>query len=239
MWSGPRNISTALMRSFGSRSDCLAVDEPFYAYYLQETGLNHPMRDEILQSQPINWKKVVANINDHQSTDKHVLYLKHMAQHMLPEIEKSHFLDHINCFLIRDPRLVIASFSEKWDQIDAAATGFQQQLELFEYFEQHAKKPSIVIEGEDILKSPERMLKSLCSAAEIEFSPEMLKWEKGSRPEDGIWGAHWYNAVEASTGFAPFAPRTVTLSPELEELANELTPIYQFLKQRKLQLEVS
>jgi hypothetical protein len=235
MWSGPRNISTALMRSFGSRLDCQVVDEPFYAYYLNETKLDHPMKAEVIQSQPTCWKSVITDINGSMSSGKSVLYLKHMAQHMLAGVDKSHFLGHVNCFLIRDPRLVISSFSEKWDQIDAASTGFEQQLELFKYFEKHSDTPSLVIEGEDILKNPEKMLKTLCTAAGISYDPAMLKWKKGRRLEDGVWAAHWYNAVEASTGFAPFTPKNVTLTQEQEELAERLNPSYQFLRQRKLQ----
>lgn len=236
MWSGPRNISTAMMRAFGSRPDCQPVDEPFYAYYLTETGLDHPLRQEVMASQSQDWRQVVNDINAPPPTQKPVRYLKHMTQHMLPQIDRSLFLKHVHCFLIRDPRLVIASFSEKWDQVTADSTGFIQQLELFRYFEKNANTPCVVIEGEDIQKNPEAMLRALCKTINIPFYDEMLSWRKGPKPEDGIWGTHWYNAVEASTGFAPYLEKTVQLTRAQEKLAEELAPIYTELKTRKLHL---
>ncbi|WP_169567883.1 HAD family hydrolase [Sneathiella limimaris] len=237
MWSGPRNISTAMMRSFGSRPDCQPVDEPFYAYYLTETGLNHPMRAEILASQPEDWRQVSSDINAPLPDGKTLRYLKHMTQHMLPDIDLGAFASHKHCFLIRDPRLVIASFSAKYDQVTAEATGFHQQMRLFEYFDQQADHKPVIVEGEDIQKNPSGMLHALCSTLKLSFYPQMLEWEKGRKPEDGVWAAHWYNAVEASTGFAPYQAREATLTPEQEKLARELEPIYLELKSRKLKLE--
>ncbi|OUR77810.1 hypothetical protein A9Q83_09845 [Alphaproteobacteria bacterium 46_93_T64] len=236
MWSGPRNISTAMMRSFGNRPDCTAVDEPFYAFYLKETGLEHPMRDEVLASQPQNWQDVLSQMEDTLPEKTKILYLKHMTQHMLPQIDLSHMTEHTHCFLIRDPRLVIASFSQKWDQVDASSTGFQQQMELFEYFCQHSEKSPVIVEGEDIQNSPDDMLKKLCATCDIPFSDKMLGWSAGKKPEDGIWGAHWYNAVESSTGFAPYSPKEVELTSEQETLARQLEPIYLELKSGKLTL---
>ncbi len=234
MWSGPRNISTAMMRAFGGRPDCQPIDEPFYAYYLTETGLEHPMRADVIASQPTDWRQVSADINAPLPDGKSVRYLKHMTQHMLPQIDRDQFLNHKHCFLIRDPRLVIASFSEKWDQVSADATGFIQQLDLFRYFEKQANAPCVVIEGEDIQKDPAQMLRALCDAIDIPYLPEMLHWTAGPKPEDGVWGSHWYNAVEASTGFAPYAPKQVHLTEAQEDLAAELTPLYLELKGRKL-----
>ncbi len=166
---------------------------------------------------------------------KSVLYIKHMTQHMLPEIDLDQLLDHQHCFLIRAPRLVLASFSAKMENFNADSTGFRQQLELFRYLKSK-NRPAFVIEGEDILKSPERMLKKLCAACGISFESSMLSWPAGSRPEDGVWAAHWYQAVEASTGFAPFTERRVQLSPELEALAVKLEPYYLEMKKHKLTL---
>jgi Sulfotransferase domain len=237
MWSGPRNISTAMMRAFGSRSDCHPVDEPFYAYYLKQTGLQHPMRADILDSQQQDWQAVVAQINTTPSADKSFKYLKHMTQHMLPQIDRHVFNDHINAFLIRDPRLVIASFSEKWDQVSAEATGFRQQMDLYEHFCTHGNLKPIIIEGEDIQKAPETMLRKFCEESRISFDPAMLSWTAGTKAEDGVWGSHWYNAVIASTGFAPYREKTIELTKEQEALAHQLTPIYQELKSQKLNLQ--
>jgi len=236
MWSGPRNISTAMMRSFGNRPDCVAVDEPFYAHYLAKTGLEHPMRAEILKSQPQQWQTVIKQLDKALPPEKSLLYLKHMTQHMLPEIDRAALLDHVHCFLIRDPRLVIASFAAKWDQIDANATGFHQQLELYHYYSRHSPTAPIIIEGEDIQKSSREILQKLCAACNIPFSDRMLSWERGKKPEDGVWGAHWYNSVENSTGFTAYKPKPINLTPEQEQLAKELDPVYQELKCLKLQI---
>lgn len=235
MWSGPRNISTALMRSFSNRSDCQAVDEPFYAYYLSKTGLQHPMRDDILASQPNSWQEAMDGLNSPAQEGKSVRYIKHMTQHMLPEIDLDLFLDHQHCFLIRAPRLVLASFSAKMENFTADSTGFRQQLELYRYFKSKGR-PIVVVEGEDILKSPERMLRKLCAASKISFEASMLSWPAGSRGEDGVWAAHWYHAVEASTGFAPFTEKNIQLPPGLEALAIELEPYYLEMRKHKLTL---
>lgn len=235
MWSGPRNISTAMMRSFGNRSDCQAIDEPFYAYYLSKTGLEHPMRDEVIASQPTDWRQVVQNINRPRPAEKPLLYLKHMTQHILPEIGKESLLDHTHCFLIRSPRLVIASFAEKWSGVTADATGFKQQLSLFNYYKERGA-PVCIIEGEDIQKSPEAMIILLCEACGIPYTDRMLSWPPGRRPEDGVWGQHWYNAVEKSSGFAPFVEKEVTLNADLENLAQQLEPYYLEMKQQKIML---
>lgn len=233
MWSGPRNISTALMHAFGNRPDCLAIDEPFYAYYLSKTGLQHPMREEVMASQPQDWQQVMTALNGSVSSGKSLLYIKHMTQHMLPDIDKSQLLNHSHCFLIRDPRLVIASFAEKHDQVTAEATGFRQQCELFHYFTSQ-NIPVCVIEGEDIQKAPQKTLQHLCDECGIPFDDTMLSWAPGRKPEDGVWAAHWYNAVEKSTSFAPFKEKQVQLTADQEDLARELYPFYLEMKRRKL-----
>ncbi|MEH6404566.1 MAG: hypothetical protein V7750_14400 [Sneathiella sp.] len=233
MWSGPRNISTAMMRAFGNRADCHPVDEPFYAYYLTKTGLQHPMREEVIASQPNDWKEAAAQFSQPLTDGQSLLYLKHMTQHILPEIDKASLQDHTHCFLIRHPRLVIASFAEKWSDVTAEATGFKQQLILYKYFKEQGASVC-VIEGEDIQKSPRTMLDLLCKSCDIPFDENMLSWPTGRHPEDGVWGKHWYNAVEKSSGFAPYIEKEVSLSPALERLAEELEPFYDELKQQKI-----
>jgi len=234
MWSGPRNISTAMMRAFGNRSDCQPVDEPFYAYYLSKTGLRHPMRDEVIASQATGWKEVIEQIDAPLPQGKSLLYLKHMTQHILPEIDKESMRDHTHCFLIRHPRLVIASFSEKWSGVSAEATGFKQQLALYNYYKDQGATVC-VIEGEDVQKSPKAMLELLCRKCSISFDEKMLSWPLGPRPEDGVWGKHWYNAVENSSSFAPYVEKEVSLDPELEKLAEELEPYYNEMKRHKIE----
>lgn len=236
MWSGPRNISTAMMRSFASRPDCEVVDEPFYAYYLKKTGLDHPLRKEILLSQPRDWKTVMGEINVPLPTGKSVRYLKHMTQHMLDEIDLSQLNNHLHCFLIRSPDLVVASFAAKYDKVTAEATGFKQQRDLFNYFKEQTGKTPVVVEGEDIQKDPARMLEKLCDACNLPYTEKMLSWKKGAHSADGVWGSHWYGAVEASTGFAPYQEKTVELSASQKKLVDELLPYYEELRQRKITL---
>ncbi|MFC4271204.1 HAD family hydrolase [Sneathiella chungangensis] len=233
MWSGPRNISTAMMRSFASRPGCKVVDEPFYAYYLARTGLRHPMFEEVIASQPTDWRLVAENLNAPLLSAR-LLYIKHMTHHMLEEIDLGVFRNHLNCFLIRDPRRVIASYSAKWDRITTEDIGIRRQLEIFNALTQLTGKTPVVIEAEDILKKPEEMLAKLCAALGIDWCAEMLSWASGRHPEDGVWASHWYASVEASTGFAPFEERKIALADNLEELAVEQQPYYDALRAHKI-----
>lgn len=233
MWSGPRNISTAMMRSFGSRPGCHAVDEPFYAHYLAKTGLHHPMYQEVIASQPTDWRTVATNLNA-PLVPGSMLYIKHMTHHMTPEVDLSSFQDHRNCFLIRDPKRVIASYAAKWDRITTEDIGIKRQLEIFRTLEKLTGQTPVVIEAEDILKQPESMLKNLCAALGISWEKEMLSWQKGRHPEDGVWAAHWYASVEETTGFAPYEEREVELKPGLMDLLAEQMPFYDELRARKI-----
>lgn len=234
MWSGPRNISTAMMRAFSQRPGSRIVDEPFYAYYLTETGLAHPMRQEVIASQPADWREVVQHLN--APRDARELYIKHMTHHMLDAVDLSAFRHHRNCFLIRDPRRVIASYAEKWERITTADIGIRRQVEIFERLADLTGETPVVIEAEDVLKNPEVALRKLCEALGIAWYPEMMSWPQGRHPDDGVWAAHWYASVEASTGFAPYTEREVSLSPELEELAAEQQADYERLRARKIRI---
>lgn len=225
-----------MMRSFASRPDCEAVDEPFYAYYLNKTGLDHPMRDEVLKSQSQQWQTVIEEVNSPLPAGKSIRYLKHMTQHMLDEIDLGQLNNHIHCFLIRSPDLVVASFAAKYDKVTAEATGFKQQRDLFHYFKQQTGKTPVVVEGEDIQKDPARMLEKLCEACNLPYTEKMLSWKTGAHSADGVWGAHWYGAVEASTGFAPYQEKSVSLSASQKELTEELMPYYEELRQCKITL---
>ncbi len=235
MWSGPRNISTAMMRSFGNRPGCSPIDEPFYAYYLVQTGLPHPMREEVIASQPRDWQSVVESLTTVPlPTGSDLQYIKHMTHHILPEIDLSWLAHHRHCFLIRDPRLVIASYAAKWDQISTDDIGIKRQVELFETVREITGEIPAVVEAEDILRDPETQLKRLCEKLALSWTPAMLTWPAGRREEDGVWAEHWYASVEASTGFAPYSPKNISLSPAHEELRQEQMPYYEKLKAHKI-----
>jgi Sulfotransferase domain len=231
MWSGPRNLSTALMYSFGNRADFTVVDEPFYAHYLRETGLAHPMREEVLASQPQDAEAVVQSLT---KPKKQHFYQKHMCQHMLPSVPRGWMLTVQNVFLIRHPARVIASFGAKYEGFGLADIGFSQQLELFEMLRAEGKNP-IVIDSADIRNAPEHMLTKLCTVLGLPFDTAMLHWPKGGHASDGAWAPHWYNAVHASTGFAgPEGPLPDMETPEQQQLLAKALPVYKALSTCKL-----
>ena len=200
MWSGPRNLSTALMRSFGNREDVIEViDEPFYASYLKESNKKHPMYKEVLDSQESNWKMVVKNCLREDGMG--ICYQKHMVQHILPNFEKKWILKCLNCFLIREPKEVISSFLKKWPDADFEDFGFLDQINLFHYINNESGMPPVVIDAANLRDSPETYLPRLCSKLNISWDPKMLQWDAGLKPYDGIWASHWYPSVNSSTGF--------------------------------------
>ena len=200
MWSGPRNLSTALMRSFGNREDVIEViDEPFYASYLKESNKKHPMYKEVLESQESNWKMVVKNCLREDGMG--ICYQKHMVQHILPNFEKKWILKCVNCFLIREPKEVVSSFLKKWPEADFEDFGFLDQINLFHYIKNESGMPPVVIDAANLRDSPETYLPRLCSKLNISWDPKMLQWDAGLKPYDGIWASHWYPSVNSSTGF--------------------------------------
>lgn len=201
MWSGPRNLSTAMMYSFGARGDCAVVDEPFYAAYLEETGLDHPMRDAILRAQSTNSREVIEAITGAIPRDMPHYYQKHMTHHMVPGVSRDWMRGMVNVFLIRHPARVIASYAAKREDPTLDDIGFVQQAELFDEVNRWQGSP-VVIDSTDIRKDPDRMLRRLCKAIGLPFTPKMLSWPSGGHPEDGAWAPHWYGSVWKSTGFA-------------------------------------
>ena len=220
MWSGPRNISTALMRSFENRNDTFVSDEPFYAHFLKQTGVEHPMRDEVIKSGNPNWATVSDYLTNIIPDGKSVWYQKHMAQHNLPGVNLDWTDKVTNCFLIRDPREVILSYSKKYEITSVYQLGFPQQSALFTKLNEKNGATPIVLDSKDILQNPKNMLQKLCEKLEIPFSDKMLSWPKGKRDSDGIWGKHWYNTVEQSTGFQAYQKK-------IEKISNEYTAIYE------------
>jgi len=234
MWSGPRNISTAMMRSFGNRADCAVIDEPFYGYYLKQTGIDHPMRQDVLETMPQDWKPVAEALCGPIPGGRPVYYQKHMTQHMLDDMDWS-FMDRLtNCFLIRDPDAVVASFAKKRELPAEEELGFERQRRLFDHVRDQSGTIPPVVDSVDILNNPERVLSALCGAIGIPFDPAMLSWPAGKRAEDGVWGAHWYKAVEASTGFKPVEPRTVEVPEPLQPFAKRGRENYDYLYQYRI-----
>ena len=235
MWSGPRNISTAMMRSFENRDDTAVVDEPFYAAYLAATGLDHPMRDEVLQSQPKDWRRVVDDLLGPVPEGRSVFYQKHMTHHMLPEFGRDWIAHCRNAFLIRVPEDVLASYTEKRVEVTLDDIGFVQQAELFDREADRLGQAPPVIASADVLANPQAALSALCTALEIPFSDKMLHWPPGRRASDGVWAPAWYDAVERSTGFA--APREAAkpaLADSLKPIADAARPHYERLALHKI-----
>jgi hypothetical protein len=233
MWSGPRNISTAMMRSFENRPDCAVVDEPFYAVYLARTGLDHPMRDEVLASQPQDPAEVVAGLD---ALDGPLAYEKHMTHHMLPGMDLAWVANRRNAFLIRDPAAVLASYVVKREEVSLADIGVEAQRDLFEREADRLGKAPPVVEGKDVLADPRGTLSALCAALDIPFSEAMLAWPAGARDSDGVWAPAWYDAVERSTGFSPYEEKPPpVLRDELRRIADQARPFYERLAAFKLE----
>jgi hypothetical protein len=239
MWSGPRNISTALMRSWGSRADTAIVDEPLYAIYLKETGLPHPGCEAILQSQPTGWKTVVEQLSGAIPDDKAIFYQKHMAHHLLPHVSREWLMDASfrHAFLIREPRAMLASLARVIPEPRLEDTGLPQQVELFERFRNQSGTLPPVIDSRDVLANPEGMLRALCAALGVLFDPAMLVWEAGLRASDGVWAEHWYTNVEESTGFGPPRNQQEELPSHLESLLKECAAFYEQLFPHRLRAD--
>jgi hypothetical protein len=235
MWSGPRNISTAMMRSFGARADTAVIDEPFYAAYLAQTGLVHPMRQEVIAAQPNDWRDVVTALLGRVPADKPICYQKHMTHHMIPAFGRRWLAQVRNAFLIRDPAAVLASYVAKRGEVTLADIGIVQQRELFDQEAERLGRAPPTVEGSDILADPAGVLARLCAALGIAYTDAMLHWAAGRRDSDGVWAPAWYDAVERSTGFGPPASRqAVSLGSELQRIADAARPHYEALARHKL-----
>jgi hypothetical protein len=235
MWSGPRNISTAMMRSFGARADTAVVDEPFYGAYLAHTGLVHPMREEVIASQPSDWRDVVKGLLGPVPADKPVCYQKHMTHHMVPAFGREWLAQVRNAFLIRDPAAVLASYVAKRGEVTLADIGIVQQRELLEQEADRLGRAPPIVESADILADPAGMLARLCDALGLAYTDAMLHWPAGRRDSDGVWAPAWYDAVERSTGFAAPAMRDAApLGSELQKIADAARPHYEALARHKL-----
>ena len=229
MWSGPRNISTAMLRSFGNRPDTAVSDEPLYAHYLAVTGVAHPGRDEIVRVHEPDWRKVAALLTGPVPGGRPIWYQKHMAHHLLPAIERG-WLDALtHAFLIREPDEMVASLLKTYPGAGLADTGLPQQCEIFDRVAGRLGRAPPVVLASDVLKDPRAQLNALCEALGIPFLDAMLAWPPGRRNTDGVWAKHWYAAVEASTGFEPYRRRHLELTDEQARLVDECRPWYEKL----------
>jgi Sulfotransferase domain len=214
MWSGPRNISTGMMRSWGNRKDTFVCDEPFYAYYLKATGRDHPDADEVIAHGETDWRNVVERLTGDLPEGKRIFYQKQMTHHLLPEIDRAWLRGVTNCFLIRDPREVIVSYLKKNSDPTLEDIGFVQQAEIFDWVCAQTGAIPAVIDARDVLENSQRILELLCSAVGVEFNESMLSWPAGLRETDGIWAKHWYGEVATSTTFRKPPPREPETVPE-------------------------
>ena len=233
MWSGPRNISTALMRSWENRADTSVVDEPFYAYYLQQTQSPHPGFDEILAQQSSNYDQVAWAMSQ-ATCPTPIQYQKHMTHHMLPGVDLSWAGDHVHCFLIRDPAQVVNSYSNARGVCSVEDIGIVRQLELYESLSAISDQTIPVIDSNDVLRNPAHVLGQLCERLGISFDNNMLTWPAGKRDSDGVWAPYWYGNVEASTGFSEYKAPLLNLTEEQQAVVEEVTPHYTQLATRKI-----
>lgn len=234
MWSGPRNLSTAMMYAFAARGDCAVWDEPFYAAYLAATGIDHPMRDAIIAAHDPDPASVAAACIGDIPDGKSIHYQKHMTLHMIPEFDRGFMRALTNVFLIRHPARVVASYSQKREAPTLADIGFVQQAELFDQVAGWMGRAPIVIDSADIRANPRESLTKLCVALGIPFTEDMLRWPAGPKPYDGVWAPHWYNAVHASTGFGEAEGLLPTLPADYAPLVEQALPHYQRLARFKL-----
>jgi hypothetical protein len=234
MWSGPRNISTALMRSWGNRPDTFVCDEPLYAHYLLTSGVPHPGAEEVIRDQETDWRKVTAWLTGPVPEGKAIFYQKHMTHHLLPAIDRGWLNRVTNAFLIREPREVITSFVRVVPNPTLEDTGYPQQMEIFNLVRQGTGRTPPVVDARDVLENPRRLLMLLCDALDVAFTDAMLSWPPGPRASDGIWAKHWYGAVWQSTGFQPYQPKNDPVPPAMTGLLDQAEAIYRQLYQHRL-----
>tara|TARA_Y100000746_G_scaffold232446_1_gene249308 strand:+ start:2440 stop:3150 length:711 start_codon:yes stop_codon:yes gene_type:complete len=231
-WSGPRNISTALMRSWSSRDDTFVIDEPFYAYYLNKTKLKHPMSNEIINHYSCNYDKIVENLLGKIPDGKKIYYQKHMAHHLV-DVSKIEWIKKCeNCILIRHPKEVIHSYKAKNSLSYIEELGYPQQYAIIQLLKK-ANKSFIVIESSELLENPKKVLINWCKKIDIKFNISMLNWEKGNHDNDGIWWKHWYDNVIKSTGFQKNSKKDITIENKYDSIYNESMKYYKYFQKFK------
>ncbi len=233
MWSGPRNISTALMRSWENRADALVVDEPLYAHYLTVTGIDHPGRDDIIATGEADWRAVVADLLGPVPSGVRVCYHKQMAHHLTPDVELDWLTGLTNVLLLREPHEVVSSYLRSRAEVTPDDIGLPQQVRLYDELSRRGSPP-LVIDSWDFLAAPATYLRTLCDLVSVPFTESMLTWPAGKRETDGVWGRYWYDAVWRSTGFSVPTPPEVELPPEAAAVAAFCLPLYERLWEVRL-----
>ena len=222
------------MRAWENRDDCAVWDEPLYGYYLQATGIPHPGAAEVIAAQGTDLDQIIARCTGEVPGGKQIFYQKHMTLHLLPEIERDWLSEMVNCFLIRDPEAVIASYAAVRSDATLADIGFIQQAELFEQVRAMTGEVPMVIDSREFLLDPASMLQSICARLDIEFMPAMLSWPRGPRDSDGVWAKYWYDSVHNSAGFAAYRRQKYTLSGKDKQIALQARPYYEKLFRHRL-----
>lgn len=235
MWSGPRNISTALMRSWENRDDCVVIDEPLYAHYLAETELDHPGRDEVIEAGETDWRQVVTALVGPVPYGARIHYQKHMTHHLLPHIGRSWLTRLTNVLLIRDPADVFVSYRRSRAQPVPTDLGVLQQRALYAHLVSVGATPP-VIDAADFLRDPATHLAWLCDLVSVPFFAVMLSWPPGPRESDGVWAPYWYDAVLESTGFTPYQSHPIDLEPDEAAIVDACRPAYDELADVRLRL---
>ena len=230
MWSGPRNISTAMMRSFGARSDCAVSDEPFYGAFLKQSGEPHPMAAETIADMDCDWTSVLAAQSGPVPGGMPVWYQKHMPHHMVGPVSIADMPGHRHAFLIRAPERVVASYRAKNELRDPEMLGYARMRQYFDHERQRTGGIPPVVDSDDILRDPAGVLAKLCDALGLAWDPAMLTWTNGPHPEDGIWGAHWYDKVNASTGFSQPPGELPDLDGDYRAVADACLADYEALR---------
>jgi hypothetical protein len=234
VWSGPRNISTALMRAWGSRPDTLVCDEPLYAHYLHVTGKQHPGRDATLAAHDADWCRTASWLIGPVPAGKRIFYQKHMAHHLLPDVGRDWISQLDSCFLIRHPREMLISLSKHLPALTIWDTGLPQQVELFQQVRRQTGSVPCVLDARDVLTAPEIVLRRWCTTLQVEFDSRMLSWATGPRDTDGAWGPYWYQEVYRTTTFGRANSRNEELDSRYQSLLDELLPLYELLYPHRL-----
>lgn len=234
MWSGPRNISTAMMRAWGQRTDTVVCDEPLYAHYLLHTGLPHPGAEEVIAHHEPDWRKAVAGVIGDVPEGKAIFFQKHMTHHLLPHIGRDWLAHLTHAFLIREPRAMLVSLAKALGTPTLADTGLPQQVEIFEWVRDRTGVVPPVVDSRDVLENPRRMLGLLCESLGVAFDEAMLSWPPGRRATDGTWAKHWYENVEKSTSFQPYTPRDEPVPDGVRGLLEQCQDHYETLHRHRL-----